>query len=118
MNSISKYFRIAKTAALNGDNKEVTRQYRIGAVGIRRDGATVVSNNVPSRLQEPAAHAENRLCRKLDRGAIVYVVRLRRDGGLAMARPCGNCREIMKVRGVKRCYYSINNNEYGVIHYV
>ncbi len=108
---------MAAKAALNGDTHEATRQYWIGAVGIRKDGATVTSNNVPCRLQEPAAHAEYRLCRKLDRGAIVFVVRVKRSGGLALARPCKSCREIMRVRGVRKCYYSISNNEYGVLTY-
>lgn len=115
MSKVDTYFRMAAIAARNGDSKEAERQYWIGAVGVRKDGAVVSSNNVPSRLQEPAAHAESRLCRKLDRGATVYVVRLRRSGGFALARPCRHCRKIMRNRGVKRCYYTITSNEYGVM---
>lgn len=39
-------------------------------------------------------------------GSSLYVVRLSRAGGLAMAMPCVDCMEIMLACGVKRCYYS------------
>lgn len=61
------------------------------------------------------AHAEARLAKKLDRGAIVYVVRINRKGKLVMARPCANCLMILKSKKVKKIYYSISENEYGVI---
>lgn len=115
MANINRYFRMAKKAALNGDSKEVKRRYRLGAIGIRSDGAIVCSNNIPTQLPEKNAHAEARLTRKLDYGAIVYVVRILSNGRLAMARPCKHCEGIMRVRGVKQCYYSISEEEYGVI---
>lgn len=107
-----KYLILAKRVALKGDKK---RRYKIGAVGIRTDGAIVIANNIRTRLQEPLAHAEARLSRKLDRGATVYVVRVLANGSFAIARPCCRCQRIMRFRGVKRCYYSINNREFGVL---
>lgn len=106
-----KYFRLAKQIALKGNN----RHYWLGAIGIRSDGAMVASNNIPNRCPEFYAHAEARLVRKLDWGSIVYVVRVRKDGTFGLARPCKHCQMAMRLRGVKRCYYSINNNEFGVI---
>ena len=107
-----RYFRLAKGMAIKGDDR---RQFRLGAVGIRRDGTLVVSRNIPTREPTPDAHAENRLTRKLEHGAVVYVVRVTRKGKLTMARPCKTCRRAMQNRGVQKCYYSINENEYGMI---
>jgi cytidine deaminase len=116
MAKVDRYFRLAQSIALKGDAKNVRRHYRLGAVGIRNDGTTVTANNVPCRQLHAQAHAEARLVRKLDRGADVYVVRIRRNGTLANARPCYNCQNAMRARGVHRCYYSISNNEYGVLY--
>lgn len=115
MTSIEKYFLTARKTALRGDTFDANRTYRLGAVGIRSDGAIVKASNIPNRSPEPRAHAEARLTRKLDWGSIVYVVRIRSDGTLAMARPCKKCQSTMRLRGVQRCYYSINNYEYGVL---
>jgi cytidine deaminase len=116
---IDRYFRLARQVALKGDTLEANRHYRLGAVGIRTDGAIVTANNIPIRKPESHAkahaHAETRLVRKLDWGSIVYVVRTRRDGSLAIARPCRRCQSAMRLRGVRYCYYSINDTEYGVL---
>lgn len=116
MAKVERYFRLAQNVALKGDAKNVRRHYRLGAVGIRSDGTTVTANNVPCRQLHAQAHAEARLVRKLDRDADVYVVRIRRDGTLASARPCPGCQKTMRLRGVRRCYYSISDNEYGVLY--
>lgn len=115
MATINKYFRLARQVALKGDTLEADRHYRLGAVGIRTDGAIVTASNIPNRQPEAHAHAETRLVRKLDWGSTVYVVRIRRDGSLALARPCRRCQSAMRLRGVWSCYYSINDTEYGVI---
>ncbi len=109
---MKKYFRLAKKVAAKGKD---CRSYRLGAVGVRKDGAIVKSRNIPNRLPASGAHAEARVCKKIDRGATLYVVRIDRKGKLAMARPCSMCQRLMRVRGVKRCYYSISETEYGVM---
>ncbi len=116
MAAINKYFRLAKQIALKGDNKEASRHYRLGAVGIRRDGAIVTASNVPNRSPEPNAHAEARLARKLDWDSVVYVVRILRSGSFAMARPCQRCQHALRLRGVRYVYYSISGDEYGVMN--
>jgi tRNA(Arg) A34 adenosine deaminase TadA len=115
MSVIDKYFRLARKTALKGDTREASRQYRLGAVGVRSDGAIVTSSNIPHRTPEPQAHAEARLAKKLDWDATVYVVRIQSDGRLTTARPCKKCQNAMRLRGVKRCYFSVSENEYGVL---
>jgi hypothetical protein len=90
----------------------------VAAVGKRTDGTLVQAWNVPSQGPNPDCHAEARLARKLDVGSIVYVARTRRDNGkLAMAKPCKGCYLAMKHRGVSKCFYTISENEYGVIEF-
>lgn len=115
MANINKYFRMARQVATKGDAHEVARQYRLGAVGIRTDGTIVASSNVPHRTPEPRAHAEARLVRKLDWGSTVYVVRIKSNGELTLARPCKKCVGAMRLKGVRRVYFSISESEYGVM---
>ena len=98
----------------------------IGALGVRNDGAVVSSYNGAILMNDsksgpskfPRAHAEARLAKKLDKGSIVYVARTRRDNGkIAMAKPCATCRARLKNKGVKMVYYTINENEWGVIKF-
>jgi deoxycytidylate deaminase len=111
------YFRLAAKVATSKDDE---RNFCIGAVAVRSDGAIVCAANGPTRLSPsytgnvkfPPAHAEARLCRKLDVGTVVYLVRIRKDNGeYAMAMPCKSCQRILKSRGVARVYYTINSNE-------
>ncbi len=107
-------FRLAAKTAIK--RKDI-RRHCIGAVGLRNDGTIVKSTNLPCRYPEPQAHAEARLCRKLDKGSIVYVVRVLKNGDYANATPCLTCRSFMQISGVRRCYYTINDHEYGVIDF-
>ena len=109
MNRVNKYFRLAKQVAERGG---VLRQFRLGAVGIRTDGAIVTASNVSSRVPERRAHAETRVTRKLNYGSEVFVVRILRNGMLAQARPCSRCQAAMRQRGIS-CYYSISDCEWG-----
>jgi len=108
---------MARIAALSGDSKDAKRTYRVGAVGIRTDGVTVTSSNISTRQPKRSAHAEARLTKKLNVGSVVYVVRIGRDNRLLPARPCKNCRGIMAVRRISRCYYSISDHEYGILEW-
>jgi tRNA(Arg) A34 adenosine deaminase TadA len=109
---MKKYFQLAKKTATAARDR---RKYRLGAVGVRRDGAIVTSSNLPTQAPEPEAHAEARVVKKLDKGSVVYVVRVTKKDTFTMARPCKNCLNAMRFRGVKKCYYTITESEYGVI---
>jgi len=118
--NIWKYFKMASDVA---NLKEDQRSFHIGAVGIRNDGIIVASSNGRVELEQgnhrgyyAAAHAEARLCRKLDRGSVVFVVRAAKiDGSYKNSKPCKTCQNAMRKRGVEKVYYSITQNEYGVI---
>lgn len=90
------------------------RNHRLGAVGIRSDGALVFAYNGAAKEANPSIHAEARLCRKLDYYGTVFVTR-RTASGFMLARPCPSCLRKLRTRRVKRVFYTVSNNEYGVI---
>lgn len=106
-----KYFKIAADVATL---KKDIRTHKLGAVGLRADGALVVAYNGPTRGLVAASHAEARLCKKLDYYGTVFVVRVAPSGYL-LSRPCASCRRMLKSRRVKRVYYTISDSEYGVL---
>ena len=114
MNKINKNFSIARLVAMS-EEKEVNRKFRVGAVGIRNDGVMVACSNICTRTPNKHAHAEARLVRKLTPKSIVYVVRIDSNGEFRNARPCENCSRLLSQKKVKKVYYSINEQEYGVI---
>jgi tRNA(Arg) A34 adenosine deaminase TadA len=107
-----KYFELAaKTATL----KEDERTHRHGAVGLRSDGVLVTAANGPAKMVQPKAHAEARLCRKIDTAATVFVVRVS-NSGYSMSRPCKRCATQLRARRVARVFYTVNDTEYGVLN--
>lgn len=108
---------LQRAAGLSLYGKE-DRKFRLGAIGVRTDGAIVYSTNGGVKgAQTPSHHAESRLCRKLDFGSVVYVARVLKSGEIAMAKPCIGCQIAMKNRGVAKCWYSINEREFGCIYF-
>ena len=104
-------------ARISSKGNRYRRAY-VGAVGIRSDGATVTSYNGCVGYQKPELHAEARLTKKLDFGAVVYVARIRRDNGsLCLARPCPDCFLILKHHKVRRVIYSISDWCFGTIDF-
>lgn len=98
------------------------RNFILGAVGIRKDGVIVSAKNgavICSTFDEyriiSDAHAECRVIRKLGKQGVIYVSRvLKKDGTLAMARPCGACRLRIQAAQVRRVYYTIDEYHYGI----
>lgn len=108
---IWNYFEIAAKVALS---KKDQRAYLLGAIGIRGDGVMVMSLNSPSQDPAREAHAEYKLCKKLDHGAVVFIARIRiSDSAFVNANPCKACRKILKSKKVKKVYYTIGPKEYG-----
>lgn len=94
------------------------RAFLLAAIGIRKDGAIVRAMNAVSREPNRLLHAETRLAKKLDPDSVVYVARIRLSNGeFAMSKPCPDCYKALKYKKVSRVYYTISNNEYGVIDF-
>lgn len=109
-------FNYLSIAAQTATSKDDERSFLLGCVGIRKDGVMVRSLNGPSQHPDRKAHAEFRCAKKVDKGAVLYVARIRIcDGQLGMARPCKNCLKMMISRKVRLVYYSIGPNEFGRI---
>lgn len=91
------------------------RKSFLGAVAERRDGVLVYSRN-GSTLNpigvNATMHAEKRVLRKSGYGAKIYVARVKKDGSLAMAKPCSKCMPALKAMGVEMVFWSISNNEW------
>lgn len=110
------YLRLAAEVA---QFKQDTRSHRLGAVGVRSDGVMVAAYNGTayngkSSKPFPPMHAEARLTRKLDFYSTVYVARPMK-AGLGLARPCPACQRALRRKRVARVYYTISDDEYGVL---
>jgi cytidine deaminase len=117
-----RMLRMAAEIALPHDPMDL-RNFWLGCIGIRQDGAMVSSRNgaaehstsVKHYQLVPSAHAEGRVLRKLGWGGTIFVARVsRKDRSLAMARPCGMCQVRLKAFNVKKVYYTINPDQYGL----
>ena len=110
-----------KVAASSNINDQ-KRNFVLGCIGIREDGVSVAAKNgsvITSSYNEyrviSDAHAEMRCIKKMGRGGILYVARiLKRDGSYAMSRPCGQCRMRIKMAGIERVFYTIDDYYYGL----
>lgn len=99
------------------------RLFWLGSIGIRDDGTIVKSKNGAVKFSTsvedyqlvPTSHAEGRVLRKLGYYGTLFVARVsRKDGSLAMSAPCPMCSIRIKSFKVKKVYYTINSNSYGI----
>lgn len=110
----NKYLELAARVAAGGDMK---RTFRLGAVAIRDDGAIVVSVNGATKEPNDRAHAEAKVLRKAGKNSTLYVARvLKSNGEIALAKPCSQCMAKIRNAGVKKVFYTISENEYGVLY--
>lgn len=105
------------------------RRYFLGALCKRADGVWVAGVNGRSVYPELGGHAEIRLLKKVDRAEEIYVARVLKGGldgrgksagrerkkSYGLAKPCEGCEIRLMQRGVKRVYYTINDDEYGMM---
>lgn len=108
------YFDLATRIARANIVSSNEKNYLFGVVAKREDGAIATSSNVRTEHRSISAHAEARVLRKAGVGATLWLVRITRDGIWAMSKPCKLCQAYLSNRMVKRVYYSIGHNEYGV----
>ena len=99
------------------------RVFWLGAVGVRKDGTMVNSRNGVVRFTPPtqdfqyiySSHAEGRVLQKMDVGGTLYVSRVARvDYRFAMARPCPHCQRLIRAKGIKKVFYTVNSEQYGI----
>lgn len=98
-------------------------KYRHGAI-IRKSGKTIAVGvnytvNDPAYLDDDVAvehtavHAEVAAlnsCRKVDlQGATIYVARVSARNEPRMSKPCERCQKALKERGVRKVFYTIEN---------
>lgn len=120
--------KLAGKVAISPDEND-RRTYVLGCIGIRNDGVLVSARNgsiqhMFSKSLDPYEsdkssdyHAEGRALRKMDKGGILYVARVsRKDGSLAMSKPCCLCQAKIKAKKIEKVYYTINSYQYGVWH--
>jgi tRNA(Arg) A34 adenosine deaminase TadA len=114
---------LAAQVGLPSDHSDL-RGFWIGCVGIRKDGVLVSSKNgavfstsIENYQLIPSSHAEGRVLRKVGYGATLFVGRVsRKDGILAMARPCAMCSVRLSSFKVEKAYYTIDPFHYGVFY--
>jgi len=49
-------------------------------------------------------------------GSDIFVIRLNRQGVLRNSRPCDNCYKAMTRKGVRRCWFSVDESTVDVLH--
>lgn len=97
--------------------------YKHGAV-IRKSGKTISVGvnygvNDPAYLSDEVAaehaaiHAEvaaMNAARKVDlNGATIYVARVIKNGEPRMSKPCERCQKALKERGIRKVFYTLDN---------
>jgi tRNA(Arg) A34 adenosine deaminase TadA len=127
MCDVSRMFALAAKTALDTRGQGVVRNFLLGAVGRRKDGAIVVARNaaatfgqeVPKFAKLGHCHAETRAVRKMDCGGELFVVRVSKgdllDGEIVYrnARPCEICQNAIRAKHLRKVYYTIGKNEFG-----
>lgn len=105
-----------RAAWLAANSKVRDKNYFLACLALRKDGVMVHStNSTVAENPTPSAHAESRCLRKTGSEAILWVARVLKDRKTwAMAKPCRHCRSLILNKNVKRVYYTIGPNEYGI----
>jgi len=114
-----RYINIAKEVAASSEYPS----FKHGAVLVNGNAVINTScnkygyNRFAARFRRrdeglPTVHAELGSILNMDRsktdGAIVYVVRINKQGDTLMSRPCNMCAAAMKHCGIKKVIYSTN----------
>jgi len=104
--------------------------YRHGAVLVKGGSVINVSMNKNSHSRfgnrfrkRDCGHATHHaelgcilgLDRSTTRGADIYVVRIGKGGELRMSKPCEMCESVLKHVGIKRVFYSIDEEQLGCV---
>lgn len=124
MSRVQKMFRLAKREAFKSDSK-----HRHGAILAKSTRVYNSSYNINRYCQFADHHREDAghgtlhaeigailgIDRKKLTGSDVYVIRLSANDELAYSRPCEMCQQAMSHVGIRRCFYSVSEKEWGVL---
>jgi deoxycytidylate deaminase len=114
-NNFPSIFRLARNIAKMSQHPK----HKLGAVLVVKGTPLSVGHN--QRKSHPEAfytglHAEIQALKnsgkKEIKGSTMFVYRNRKDGTLAMAKPCVNCMEELKKFGIKRVWYTTSEYPY------
>lgn len=106
-----RFFQLAKRLTEFSDH----HQHSIGSVIVKKNRVISVGHNsLKTHTHSPhgfkSTHSEFKACWGANpkdlKGASIYVYRQRRDGSLALARPCSSCYSFIKSCGIKYVYYT------------
>ena len=116
---------VLKTRLINRATKEASRssfRFQVGATVVK-GGRVLASAHNALRYTSSNKHTRHTLSlhaeiaallkasKKTDlKGSILFVSRLRRDGGLGMARPCAFCMSFIREVKVKKVVYTTDDN--------
>ena len=120
------HYALARTMA----EKSISR-FRLGAVLAKKNQVISTGYNDMSKTHTlmqkynrnkswaPGLHAEVDACIGVPwadlYGADLYVVRILKNGDLAISRPCRICQRFITDVGIRRVYYSIGNHGWGTL---
>lgn len=107
--------RLLKQAAKLAESGDKRKNHLLAAIAVRQDGAQVSSRNGMTQVPRPSAHAEARVLKKAGHGSVLYVAKVKKTGEWGMAKPCVNCMKLIRNKKVKKVYYTIGPDEYGVL---
>jgi len=77
--------------------------------------------NIPTYIEYPYIHAESSLVSLLlnkyndiDTNLSIVVLRINRQGKILLSKPCDNCQKILDAVGLKKIYWSIDKDNFGI----
>lgn len=121
-----RFFEFAYHAALLSPG--IQGRFRLGSVLIKGKSILSMGNNSyktnPNLLKLyhwPFIHAESGaiLSAGMDNceGGTLYVLRVKQDKSLGMAKPCLSCESLIRATGIKRVFYTTGIVEQPLLHY-
>jgi len=112
------YFRLAKNISMTSNCNT-----RVGAVIAKKVPLMACSNkkishpdHVSGTDHRTSIHAEVRCLIHTSHedleNAIIFVYRQTKDGKPALSKPCARCEELLRERGIKKIYFSVDTYPY------
>ena len=124
---IQRAFSLAKKAALRstyGNIKHGALLFSAGRV-LQTSYNKINYSSFGMRFRGPytgvaTAHAEIGavfgISRNLTGGADVFVARVGKNGSFKLSKPCDMCTQILKFVGIKRVFYTIQEDEFAILN--